>query len=74
MLARIGLNILGCKDVATKPIRDFLHRCLPDISADKSSAACWARMMRLLQFGRKDRTVHLYTSIAMNDPVSITCH
>ena len=69
LLARIGLNILGCKDVASKPVRDFLHRTLPDVAKDKSSAACWARMHRITQFGKKDRTLHLYTSIALNDQV-----
>ena len=53
-------------------VRDFLHKSLPNLSRDKSSVACWARMNRVLQFGRKDRTMHLYTCIAMCDPVSIS--
>lgn len=71
MLAKIGLNILGCKEVANKHVRDFLHNYLPNQAQDKSSSACWARMSRVLQFGRKEGTMHLYTCIAMNDPVSL---
>lgn len=70
LLCRIGLNLLGCKEVASKIVRDYLHEALPDLSKDKSSAACWARLMRLVQWGRRERTIKLYTSIALNDPVS----
>lgn len=71
LLGQVGLDILGCKEVAKKSIRDLLHSKFPEVSKDKSSTSCWARLKRLLKNGAKDRTIKLYTTIALSDNVRI---
>ncbi|XP_067947598.1 general transcription factor 3C polypeptide 1-like [Watersipora subatra] len=61
MLAKIGLNILGCKEVATKHVRDFLHKSLPKVSKDKSSRSCWARIMSSQEIAKYQDTAPTLT-------------